>query len=184
MATKKKDIYEHVMIDLETLDTAVTGVILSIGAVRFNADKIDDAGFYQVVTVQSNLDEYRTISPSTLAWWMQQDKAAQAVFSDKNVRTLSAALDALRDWFNATHVKPDVVKVWSNGADFDIPMLQHAYGQQKAPWSFFNSRCFRTMKSNPRFKDVPKPVNKGAHNALFDAVAQAEHLQALWKAGA
>ena len=62
----KKEKFDHVMIDLETLDTLPHAVILSIGAVKFNEKNIDDGAFYRVITIQSNLDEHRTISPSTL----------------------------------------------------------------------------------------------------------------------
>lgn len=189
MATKKlektpirKAVVERfgdIMIDLETLSTDVDCAILSIGACRFNIDSIDNEGFYRVVTIQSNIDEGRHISPSTLVWWLDQDAKAKAVFKDPTAIPLGQALDELREW-----IGPDFgnVRVWGNGSDFDISALKHAYNRQDPPWIFWNVRCFRTMKNLAQAKTVVAPKNHGAHNALFDAIAQAQHLQLIWKA--
>lgn len=185
MATKKKAVpekFDHVMIDLETLDTLSHGVILSIGAVKFNEKTISDEAFYRVLTIESNLEEHRTISPDTIRWWFKQDAAAKGVFSEPNQVTLGLALAELRTWFG-TDYQADFTKVWGNGADFDISMLAHAFGTQGTPWKFYNVRCFRTIKSMEAARAVPKPANAGAHNALYDAMAQAQHLQAIWAAG-
>ena len=185
MATKKTNPARmfsglDIMIDLETLHTETQGVILSIGACRFNDLDIDNEGFYRAITIQSNLDEGRTISPSTLRWWLDQTDKAKAVLDDPKAIPLGQALDELRDWIGP---RWEGVRVWGNGADFDIAMVKHAYGQQQTPWKFWNVRCFRTIKNMESAKSVPAPVNAGAHNALFDAIAQAQHLQAMWKAG-
>lgn len=190
MATKKQNAVRKsapmndVMIDLETLDTAVTGAILSIGACRFNEDEIDNDGFYRVIKIQSNIDEHRTISGNTLAWWMTQGEKAKAVFTAPDAVPLSQALDELREWLGSS-IAAKNVRVYGNGANFDISILDHAYaaGGQTSPWEFYNVRCFRTLKSVPSARNVAKPENALAHNALFDAIAQAQHLQALWKAG-
>ena len=71
--------------------------------------------------------------------------------------------------------------VWSNGADFDVPMLAHAFSQvqMEMPWKFFNSRCFRTYKNLPGAKNVGVPFAGTKHNALADAYHQAQTLQAI-----
>lgn len=178
MATKKKFVGDDIMIDLETLSTDVDGVILSIGACRFNIDQVDDAGFYRTITIDSNLAEHRTISPSTLKWWMTQGDKARAVLNDPDAVSLEQALSDLRDWLGPHTAN---IRVWGNGADFDISMLKHAFGQQAAPWAFYNVRCFRTIKSMAQAKNVPKVDPVIAHHALYDAIAQAQHLQAIWK---
>src|SRR4051812_25387336 len=100
---KKKNLAQEfsgldVMIDTETLDTKPTAVILSIGACRFNELDIDSNGFYRAITIESNMDEGRTISASTLRWWMKQEPAAQAVMHDPAAVPLSQALDEFREW--------------------------------------------------------------------------------------
>lgn len=168
-----------IMIDLETLGTKADAAILSIGAVRFNETEMDDAGFYRVITIESNQAEHRTINGDTLRWWIGQTDKARAVFDDPNRVDLGTALDDLRAWIGP---KWGDVRVYGNGSDFDIAMLAHAYGNQGTPWKFYNVRCYRTIKELPRAKAVLKPFNAGAHNALFDAITQAQHLQAIWKA--
>ena len=164
------------MIDLETLGTVASAAILSIGAVKFDleSDKLDDAGFYASVSIESNLDFGRRIQEDTLLWWFKQEAAAQQVFHEPKT-TLENALSELRDW-----VGTGDYQIWSNGADFDIPMLAHAYSQVgvEVPWKFWNARCFRTYKNLPGARDIR--VQAGVkHNALSDAVSQARTVQAI-----
>lgn len=167
---------KHIMVDLETLGTVASAVILSIGAVKFDleSDKIDDAGFYASLSIESNLDLGRRIQEDTLLWWLKQDAAAQQVFHEPKM-AIGEALSDLSDWIGTGDYQ-----IWSNGADFDIPMLSHAYNQVglKTPWKFWNARCFRTYKNMPGARDIR--VQAGVkHNALSDAVSQARTVQAI-----
>lgn len=166
---------KHVMLDLETLGTTADSVILSIGAVKFDleSDKFDDDGFYASVSVDSNMDAGRRISEDTLIWWMGQSKEAQAVFHEPK-QTLEGALAGLIDWLVHNKRHP-----WSNGADFDLPMLAHAYRQagMEAPWAFYNARCVRTYRGLPAAANMPKLSN--SHNALLDATNQVKCVQAI-----
>lgn len=166
-----------VMIDNETLGITADAVIMSIGAVKFDLEtgEIDDAGFYASISIQSNLDHGRKIDEPTLIWWMNQSKEAQAVFHEPKT-TLDTALSDLIDFLDH-----DRRRVWSNGADFDIPMLSLAYSLMgmTPPWRFYNARCVRTYRAMPAAQNVPKFVPKIAHNALHDAYAQAQHVIAI-----
>ena len=170
---------KHVMFDAETLATTADACILSIGAVRFDldSDRIDDAGFYASVSVDSNLELKRRISEDTLIWWMKQGPAAQGVFHESK-QTLRDALLDLSDWMGDGEYH-----VWSNGADFDLPMLAHAFTQSglEVPWKFWNSHCFRTYKNLPGAKAIRSPVTGVKHNALADAHQQVVTLQAIHK---
>lgn len=160
------------MIDCETLGTTASAVILSIGAVKFDlvSGAIDDEGFYASVSIESNLDYGRRVQEDTLLWWLKQDAAAQDVFHEDKT-TLFEALQDLSDWLG-----DDDSIVWSNGADFDLPMVAHAYSQVglDIPWKFWNSRCFRTYKNLPGAKDLRVPALGVKHNALSDAYQQAQ----------
>lgn len=167
----------HLMVDLETLGTTADSVILSIGAVKFDlaTGKIDDAGFYSSISVESNLAWKRRISEDTLLWWFKQDAAAQQVFFEpKDV--LEDALVQFSDWIGNGDYE-----VWSNGADFDLPMLAHAFSTCgiEIPWKFWNSRCFRTYKNLPGAKAVNVPFTGVKHNALSDAAHQAQAVSAI-----
>lgn len=167
------------MIDAETLGTAADSVLMSIGAVRFDLDsgEIDDAGFYRSISIDSNRDYGRRIQEDTLQWWLKQSAAAQAVFTEPKV-TLSDALCELSDWLGG---KDNPRFMWSMGADFDLPMIAHAYHQivVDVPWKFWNSRCARTYKNLPQAKNVSVPRLGTHHNALADAIYQAQLVQAI-----
>ncbi len=173
---------KHIMIDLETLGTRADAVILSIGAVKFDlaSGKIDDKGFYASVSIESNQDFGRRIQEDTLLWWLKQEIAAQSVFHEEKI-ALPQALEDFSDW-----VGSDDYEVWSNGADFDISMLAHAYAQiqMEAPWKFWASNCFRTYKKLPGAKNIAAAVPFAGvkHNALADAFHQAQVAQAIHSA--
>ena len=172
---------KSIMIDNETLGTTADSVILSIGAVKFDlaTGKIDDEGFYVSISVDSNMEMGRRISEDTLMWWLKQPAAAQQVFFEPK-ETLRTALELLSDWIGT-----DDYEVWSNGADFDIPMLAHAYTQHsiEVPWKFWNARCFRTWKNLPGARSVKLSDAVGIkHNALADAMSQAQALIEIHKA--
>lgn len=165
------------MIDLETLGTTADAVIMSIGAVKFSLDtgKISDDAFYASISIESNLEKKRRIDEDTLIWWLTQDKAAQQVFHEPK-QSLGDALESLSEWFvDEKHF------VWSNGADFDLPMLAHAYRSLGwvPPWAFWNSRCFRTYKNLPAAGRIKKLATGIKHNALSDAMSQTLTLQAI-----
>lgn len=171
---------KHIMIDLETLGTTASAVIMSIGAVRFDleSDEIDTEGFYRSISIESNLDLGRRVQEDTLLWWLKQPAAALQVFHEEKVE-LSSALEELSDWIGS-----DDKFMWSNGADFDLPMLAHAFSQVsiETPWKFWNSRCFRTYKNLPGAKNIRVPELGVKHNALSDAYQQAQTVQAIHKA--
>lgn len=166
---------KNVMVDLETLAVTADAVVVSIGAVKFTHKKIEDSAFYTTVSVNSNLNLGRRVDENTLSWWMSQPETARKVFSQPAV-TVEEALSQFAHWLG-----DDPVFMWANGADFDLAILQHAYAQLglEVPWKFWNNRCFRTVKS---FSKVRAPAAPSvAHNALDDAIAQARHLQLIWK---
>lgn len=180
--------FTDIMLDLETLDTKTSAVVLSIGAVAFdpNSDEIGEKLYLELTNDTAKQQELgRTISGETVSWWMQQGAAAKTVFSDppqpgvERVSTMRA-LSAFEDMIER-HGGRFGVELWGNGADFDNLILGSLYRafQMKTPWSYSRNRCFRTMKSLP---GVPKkPDRVGVHhNALDDALTQAEHLQRIY----
>lgn len=160
----------QVMLDLETLDTKVTAVIVSIGAVRFGPDGVHWDWFYRTVKWEAGP---RTVSRETCGWWLQQSPEAQSALYCPNAEHLAQVLVDFAVWLG-----PDAV-VWANSPDFDCSIVKHAYEQfgTDAPWAYNATRCYRTLrKLNPA---VPPPPNACAHNALEDAKVQALHAAAM-----
>ena len=60
---------KHIMLDLETLGTVASAVIMSIGACRFDlaTGAVDDSGFYASISIESNLDYGRRIAGANSA---------------------------------------------------------------------------------------------------------------------
>lgn len=179
----------NIMLDLETLSTRMNAAILSIGAVRFTADRIEDYTFYRAVTLDSNTSFGRHIDGATVAWWMAQDDAARsAAFADPAAVHLSAALCDFATWLRgaATARTGDVepVYLWGNGANFDVSILQSAYegADLSVPWGFRDVRCLRTVRALAGASYIARPEVGVAHNALDDARAQAMWLIDAWQA--
>jgi 3' exoribonuclease, RNase T-like len=167
----------NVMIDLETLGTRAGCVILSIGAAVFDEKSVSET-FYRVVSVRTCLDAGLTIDPATEKWWTGQSEEAKETLHaahTSDAAPLGIVLANFRTWLG-TEGNP-----WGNGADFDLPILSAAYvacGFGGPPWKPYNGRCYRTLK-NLR-PDIAAPKREGvAHNALDDAIFQANHAIAL-----
>ena len=171
----------HVMLDLETLSTSQDAVIVSIGACMFDPR---DSGVEHTFHAHLNLGQPgRTFTDSTIRWWMRQsDEARSAAFGEPLEKaSLPFALNAFAQWFRAN----GGAEVWGNGAAFDVSILEHAYrtteSAPSAPWAFYNIRELRTLRALPEVADVPRVEPELAHDALSDAIAQAKHVQALYK---
>lgn len=159
---------KHMMVDLETLDTRPSTVVLSIGAVVF--DPSDDVfhSQYWRCTWQDQLDAGRTVSESTIRWWLKQSDEARAAL-DGDRAPLSIVLGELGSLYRGHGCE----RLWARGASFDISILEHAYGAQNLPWRYNAPRDCRTFDDllPPNFADdIPAGV---AHNALEDAIWQA-----------
>ena len=173
----------NVMIDLETLGTKPDAPILSIGAVYFDPDTGLFGCKFHVKLDFIEACKDRQIDPATVEWWMGQSDEARTALTDPGegyskhdaLYHLSAFLDNEGD-----------VKVWGNGATFDISMLEDLYRQldTSIPWKFYNVRDVRTIVAAAEGivdrKDIPFDGIK--HDALADAVHQATYVSAMWQA--
>ena len=166
-----------VMLDIETLDTAPTSSILSIGACVFNDLVVTNERFYIVADRKSCRYLGLTESQSTIEWWEKQGEKAQRVFSEDNVPIIDA-LAEFSNWLGSLGgIKS--IKMWGNGPDFDNVIVANAYKQAgiKLPWLFYNNRCHRTAKAMFEVPGVTCQLPRAGvhHNALDDAVYQAQN---------
>jgi len=159
----------RIMLDLETLSTQPNAAIISIGAVRFDDQKVLET-FSENIELWSSLDADLHIDPDTVQFWRQRPEETQrAVFN--NPKPLYNTLIKLSDWLG------DVDEIWGNGAGFDNVILRNAYQTLglSAPWGYQADRCFRTMT---KVYNIVPPVIHGLtpHVAVDDARWQAEML--------
>jgi exodeoxyribonuclease VIII len=161
----------EIMLDLETMGTASDAAIIAIGAVAFSDEGILSE-FYATVDLQDSVNNGLKMDPATVMWWLQQSSSAREQFA-KPGNPLVHTLEDFSEWVRSAGGIP---VVWGNGADFDNVILGNAYlaVNKPRPWSFWNNRCYRTLKSLAPNIPYVRPVI--AHHALHDARAQALHL--------
>ena len=162
----------HIVVDLETADNLPGAAILSIGAYVFTGPQKGDK-YYCGVDMQSSLAAGLTMSDSTMVWWGKQSEQARKVFTDPRRVTLAVALYDFAMFLS----RYSDARVWGNGASFDNATLQIAYSRtgQPLPWKYWNDRCYRTAVAGLPWRD-----QQGTHhNALDDAISQADHLLAV-----
>jgi len=165
----------HVMLDLETMGNRSYSAIVSIGAVVFDASGPKET-FYRNISLESCLKYKLQVDGSTIMWWMDQsDKAREAL--KKNPIHIFRALEEFTAFFKKNKGK----FIWGNGSTFDNVILANAYSVtgQTRPWRYSNDRCFRTTRAS--YPRINKENNGDLHNALSDAIWQAEYLIELKK---
>lgn len=164
---------DHVMLDLETLDTKPSAVVASIGAVKFNTTTNSIIERYSATLhIDEQLILGRTISGGTLRWWFGQDKAVQeSTFLQSTTTDPKSALKTLATLCSGCCV-------WGNGAGFDntiIHSLADDYGIDPI-WPFWTDRCFRTISAIFDPRKQLRGDNTMRHDALADAEQQANWL--------
>lgn len=159
-------------VDNETLDTLHSAVVLTVGAVVFRGSTIVEK-IYFAVDVQEQIDRGRTISGSTIMWWLVQDEKARRALIEPTALKISTGRAILREWgARCEHI-------WARPAMFDLPMLRSLFGQDL--WDDMEAKRHnhgyqkeRDLNSLARELDplgLLKPPFEGtAHCALDDAL--------------
>lgn len=167
-------------VDNETYDTRPSAVVLTVGCVLVEGDKIIEEICFGV-DVAEQLAKGRTISASTLQWWMGQGEAARkALFDD--IRIMS--IDEGRKIMKYAGVR--VERVWSRPGMFDLPMLRSLFGQDI--WDDMDEKRFGrgyqkeadmqglVLELDPR-RELSGTFEGTPHNALDDAKHHHKWLQ-------
>jgi len=170
----------HLMLDIETLDTKPSAVILSVAAVFFDprTGKLGAEFCHSVNSEQQQPG--RSISLDTVAWWARQsDNVRKQAFSGGS--SLKRVLTDLSRFIQIN--SSEQVKVWGNGKEFDCSILEHAFEQLAlpCPWRFWDTQDVRTMITlaelhgfNPKkdrvFEGTPHlPLDDAKHQARYVA---------------
>lgn len=166
------------MVDVECMGIRSDAALLSIGAVFFDlSTQTLGPTFLKTIHLGSAVTAGGTMDPSTVIWWLgQSDEARRGVqFGGHHI---SNVLDDFAVWISQT-CRPADVRMWGNSAEFDVLKIESAYQRcdKKVPWFWTNVRDFRTVRNmNPQVVYDPKDKGNEAHNALADAIFQAEFL--------
>ena len=170
----------EVMLDLETLSTRNCAAILVIAGIKFNLnsdsvplDKVDKKNtFYRRIDADSCKEIDLHVDEKTVAWWKTQDEKIQEEAFGKERIPLKQALQEFSSWYGNSS------KIWSQGANFDIPILDEAYQRcgMSSPWKFWSVRDTRTVYdlAGLSARDFPQD---NLHHALHDCQRQIDALK-------
>lgn len=174
----KNNIFNHIMLDIETMGNYSYSSILSIGALEFDIESGKTGKeFYVNVDLQSCMDLGLIVNASTIMWWMQQNEQARKDLSERKSLPIKDALLEFSKFCNTDY------QIWGNSARFDCGILQNAYNKAgiSIPWDFRKERCVRTLVSfKPEIKDNTE-FNGTKHNSLSDCYFQVEYCSKIYK---
>lgn len=175
--------YTDYSLDLETLDTHSTSVILSIGACAFNRfaesfNERETSKFYANISIDDCIKHGLTVSAATIEWWFKQSKEAQEALFIPPIYNLKTAIIHLAKWVNIIGGRE--IPCWTH-ATFDAPVLGNACRAAGFNLHQITSyKCQRDIRTLNDLKGYYKVERKGEHhNALDDAVFQAEYIWGL-----
>lgn len=170
-----------ISLDIETLDTTASAVVLSIGAVVVTPTGIQKE-FYATLRMKEQLESGRTIGAYTLGFWLNQPKEVQdATFAEEG--SVIPVLTALRMWAACNESQSDnPVPVYVKGPQFDAAIIDHLADTAgvERPIHYRRWRDLRTLEEMLRWAgqgyhlDQVKADRKNNHNALDDAREQGE----------
>jgi len=174
--------YDHVMIDLETMGTSPDCVVLSLGAVPFSlTDKT--VGHNHGIKMYPNKEEQiqggRSCDDDTVKWWERQEEAARMDWEkgQKVAHSVEEFEMRFKAWLNGACCAMKYRFVWSHGSCFDIIILENLF-RNGVPWKFWNIRDTRTLF---HLKDVKPNRTEGVHHdPLDDAISQANAVIRAW----
>lgn len=180
---------KHIMVDIETLSTAVNAVVLSVGAVEF--DPMSGAilrEFYLELDLAKQKN--RHIDASTVQWWVKQclvntDNIEFLTKPDLHKNDVAFVLVKLGAFIagNENHYLEraegyDKVSLWACDPDFDVAILADLYKEHnlRLPWKYSEPKSVRTVRMLTQIAGMDIPVQEADHNALNDCIRQAKEV--------
>ena len=188
----------EMMIDLETLDTRSSAIVLSIGAVVWPSGMEDHyipdgtcrtrkvLGYevidrwMRVVRIDEQTNAGRTMSQSTLLWWQQQDPDARAEAFNPVRLSSRATLQDFMMWTTGFNTK--INRFWASPSTFDFPIMEsfaETFGMD-LPWSYRQKYDVRTVVNEANYSAddhiLIRPIAGLAHTPVYDCERQIDLL--------
>lgn len=172
---------EHVMIDIETMGNENNSPILSLGLVQFNPYTGECLNESEInVLLESSLSAGAKPNADTILWWLNQSDEARKSLTEtqKNAYSLEDALGEVSKFLKFSAMRAGVpikeLKVWGNGASFDLSIISNSYSLvgKKEPWMHYNERDVRTIVAfAPEVKNS-LPFSGVRHTVISDSKHQ------------
>lgn len=178
----------HMMVDIETLDTAPSAVVLELSTVIFT----DSPGIKQTSPATYIFDRNhqasvgRTVSQDTLDWWDEklsnksyapQDKIyLELLLNNKSVNiTPKEAHIALTE-----SLKQVTGYIWCKGASFDFPIIKSFFASFGLSDPFSDNKNYRKQMDLRTYETIARDMgfsgytthSKGAHISFDDCLDQ------------
>lgn len=168
------------MIDIETMGKGSKAAIVSIAMVFFSLKDAKGVGttYSANIKLQSSLDAGLKVDGDTIEWWLTQDEEAR-----KNLLSYRKPLiDVLEEVATVIKYENPNVKVWGNGASFDLAILKDAFDAVNIPlpWKFFNERDVRTLVDFAPHIKKDMPFDGVKHDAFADCLHQIKYCRAIY----
>jgi hypothetical protein len=186
----------ELMFDLETLDTKPSAIVLSVGAVVFETWRNDDGSlvswteagdFLRVLNIQAQAEAGRSMSESTILWWMDQDSAAQReAFSRARdpVNIVLANFLNFVDKYADGETGTGINAFWASPATFDFPIwedLAMTFAGH-VPWTYRQKYDVRTVVREASYSakghKPASPIKGVPHQPTYDCRRQIDLLTA------
>jgi len=163
----------HWMLDIETLDVAVTAAVWEMALVPFHIHNDFTVGMssseqlHFQFSIASQVG--RTTSVDTMKWMADRPAvwtryaASQTHGNPRTVMLDSAYRQIKQVVLPADHV-------WCKGASFDFAIIKHLFGS--TPWHYRHENCMRPIQNLAGMFDWQPPKLAAAHSALSDAQDQ------------
>lgn len=180
---------KHIMVDIETLSTAVNAAVLSIGAVEFDpmSGKIERE-FYSELDLANQAG--RHIDVNTMQWWIKQclvntdniEFLTKPNSHKDNIDFVLVRLGAFLVGNDTHYVKRaegyEKIALWACDPDFDIAILADLYKEHNLilPWKYSEPKSVRTVRMLTQIAGMEIPVQEADHNALNDCIRQAKEV--------
>lgn len=179
----------NIAVDTETLSRRSTAAIIGIAARVFDPDggcvEGEDRDFHVAIDATSCAMLGMDFDQDTVDWWSRKsdEQKKQFELTDRIKSALSKFSIFIEDMMLLNEA--DIVRIWCQGTDFDIPILRNAFvsaykdrSEKTIPWKFNEVRDSRTyILENIRlmypncedpYSVIPKRADWNKHDALSD----------------
>lgn len=165
----------RMMIDTETIGTTYGYIVLSIGAVTFDAYGIIDE-FYQEVNIDSSEELGLEKCEDSMDWW--ENNSGNEEFIDDMLEGAGEDVEDVFVNFTNWFEKQNHETVWAKSPYFDLQLMDGVYHKldMESPWSeeYWTARDVRTKLDDVENINIEENENK--HHALDDAKHQAKQI--------
>ena len=167
------------MIDIETLDTAVTAQVVEV-AMLYKQSRVTREKLHTYVDLDAELTSFFTQSKSTMEFHINSNTEVlenhlRAVVQDRAIK-MSNLIQHINSL--TSDIANDTM-IYCFGLNFDIPILSYVAQQTNTKLqlpSYRNLRCLRTELATAEALGFTSEKKPTAHNALEDCNTQVELL--------